>query len=60
MRRIQPPPASGSLLGAIPIAGTIQILLLDWLEVRRARRTEAVLDATRAPDAATPAGTPAS
>jgi predicted PurR-regulated permease PerM len=47
-------------LGAIPIAGTIQILLLDWLAVRRARRTEAVLPATHAPtssgDAHTSAG----
>jgi predicted PurR-regulated permease PerM len=35
-------------LGAIPIAGTIQILLLDWLAVRRARRTDAVLAAGHA------------
>jgi predicted PurR-regulated permease PerM len=27
-------------LGAIPVAGTIQILLVDWLRVRRARRAE--------------------
>jgi predicted PurR-regulated permease PerM len=34
-------------LGAIPVAGTIQILLLDWLATRRARRAEALRYAPR-------------
>ena len=33
-------------LGAIPIAGTLQILLLDWLRHRRERESQALMPAT--------------
>ena len=39
-------------LGAIPIAGSFQVVLQDWLEQRRAART-AVLDGSGEPDPAT-------
>jgi predicted PurR-regulated permease PerM len=39
-------------LGAIPIAGAFQVILQDWLEHRRARRTSPVLEAE--PDPASP------
>ncbi len=38
-------------LGAIPIAGSFQVVLVDWLEHRRAARTR-VLDASGEPDPA--------
>jgi predicted PurR-regulated permease PerM len=42
-------------LGAIPIAGTIQIVLLDWLAARRARRAEALQYATDSDEIKAPA-----
>jgi predicted PurR-regulated permease PerM len=46
-------------LGAIPIAGTIQILLLDWLAERRARRFGTARFATQRSDIPSSAGTAA-
>jgi predicted PurR-regulated permease PerM len=42
-------------LGAIPIAGTIQIVVLDWLAARRARRAEALQYATDSDEIRAPA-----
>jgi predicted PurR-regulated permease PerM len=42
-------------LGAIPIAGTIQIVVIDWLAARRARRAEALQYATDSDEIRAPA-----
>ena len=46
-------------LGAIPVAGTIQILLVDWWRHRQRHRHDAVLAPTPRGDAAEPPFTPA-
>ena len=46
-------------LGAIPVAGTIQILLVDWWRHRQLHRHDAVLAPTPRGDAAEPPFTPA-
>jgi predicted PurR-regulated permease PerM len=39
-------------LGAIPVAGSFQVILIDWLEHRRAARTSAVLESEPDPASA--------